>query len=329
MNNRKVITIDLKDKKIPFRTIFWGYHSTGWNTYSYLKESPLFELIAVVLPSNRDHETITRLREDAKLLGLKIFEPVKLKEKIFIDKIKDLSPNLYMVDSYSKLIPHEILSLTSNLGFNLHPGLLPQYRGAHVLNWVIINGESRTGMTLHLLSDSFDEGPIVADEIIDIGLLDTVNDIDEKLNQKIPLLLGQLEKQIRAKIIIARIQEGDMQHYRARKPHDGEIQVEEDINVIYNKIRALTYPWPGAYLVKDKAKIIIWQAYPSNLSVDLSPGEFLRKNDDIFLISGDKKLLLLKCINDPSKENYTPIEGIDIIKILERYKINIIPHGFI
>lgn len=316
--------IFLKERIFPLRTVFWGYHNTGFQTYNYLKKSKLFNLIAVVLPDDRIHETILKIKYDAGKSGISIFEPRILKSNTFIKNIKNLSPDIYVVDSYSKLIPAELLKIPTIAGFNLHPGLLPKYRGAHVLNWALINGDKEIAITLHLLTKNFDEGPIVCFKKVDIDPLDTICDIDKKVTQQVQSLLSTLEKKIKKGKIVARFQYGRSKHYPARKPEDGKIDMGSSAVNIYNKIRALSYPWPGAFIIKNAKKIVIWRALPLDLQLNVNPGALIEKEGDIYLVSADRKLLHIRCINDPSSKTYAPRNGIEISRILHKLNIKII-----
>ncbi len=323
MNKEKTVELKLKGKPLTLRTIFWGYHRSGWTTYNYLKKSQIFKLQAVVLPSNRNHETIDKLKKDALDSGFKIFEPEDLNDQEFIAEIKALVPDVYIVDSYTKLIPAKLLAVTDNLNFNLHPGALPAYRGAHVLNWSLIKGEKDTAMSLHMLSDKFDAGPVIGVKKIKIADSDTVNDIDAKMNKAIPPLLVALEKQFKQKKIIAQPQSGKVCYYRPRQPEDGRIDSSESIKTIHNKIRALTYPWPGAYLVRNNKKIIVWQAIALDLYSDFPPGELLKKGEDLFLVSADRRLLHIRCLNEPNLETYLPRTGKEIIESFAKSGIKV------
>ncbi len=189
--------IDLREKKLPLRVIFWGYHWSGWKTYCRLKESNIFKVVGIVLPSNREHETILKMMQDSQAAGIPFFRPKNLSDENFIGEIKKLSPDVHFVDSYSKLIPKKIIDLAT-VGFNLHPGLLPQYRGAHVLKWVLVNGEKETGLSLHILTDKFDEGAIICSAKTEVSITDTAADLDKKLIGKIPDLIQSLENQIKS-----------------------------------------------------------------------------------------------------------------------------------
>ena len=209
--------IDISNKQLPLRVIFWGYHLSGWETYSQLKQSSVFKIVAIVLPSNREHETMDKMKADAEKSDIFVFQPSNLLDETFVKDLKNLKPDLHFVDSYSKLIPKKVIDITE-LGFNLHPGLLPQYRGAHVLNWVLVNGEKETGLSLHLLTDKFDEGDVVCSAKTDIALTDTAADLDKKLIQKIPTLIQALEQQIKSGKIEFQKQEGKSHHWPARTP---------------------------------------------------------------------------------------------------------------
>lgn len=273
----------------------------------------------MVLPDNRSHHSIEMLKRDAQDAGIFALMPSRLNDRDFKDTIRRLKPEIYLVDSYTRLIPDEILAITGHVGFNLHPGLLPQYRGAHVLNWTLVNGEPETGVTLHQLSVVFDEGPIVASSSVPVDVLDTVNDVDRKINAQIPSLLKQLEGMVKSGLISLRKQTGVAKHYRKRTPADGGVSIHKSAVEIYNSIRALTYPWPGAYIALNRTPVVIWQAMPVDLvAAHRNPGDIITKDGKCFLICGDNKLLFIEVINDPSAESYVPLHGNAVFEVFEK-----------
>ena len=313
--------IDLANKQLPLKVIFWGYHDSGWETYSQLKKSSLFKIVAIVLPSNREHETISRMKMDAEQSDIFVFQPTNLSDETFVNDLKALKPDLHFVDSYSKLIPKKVLDITG-LGFNLHPGLLPQYRGAHVLNWVLVNGETESGLSLHLLTDKFDEGDVVCCAKTDIALTDTAADLDKKLIQKIPSLIQALEQQIKSGKIEFQKQEGKEHHWPARTPKDSEILSTDSAMQAHNKIRAVSYPWGGAFVNVGGKKIVIWEAFPSEKTTDKKPGSLIKDNKDLFYVGSDLKLLQVKSINKIGLDEYRPLKGADIFDELSKTEIN-------
>jgi methionyl-tRNA formyltransferase len=308
--------IDLKHKQLPLKVIFWGYHYSGFETYKILKQSDVFKVVGLVLPTNRQHDTIDKMKDDAKNSGIAFFEPNNLSDDAFVSELKKLSPDLHFVDSYSKLIPKKVIDITG-LGFNLHPGLLPQYRGAHVLNWAILNGEKETGLSLHILTDKFDEGAVVACEKAEIALTDTAADLDKKLIEKIPALIKSLEKQIRNGKIEFQKQEGKEHHWPARTPKDGEILISENVMQIHNKIRAVSYPWGGAFIISNDKKIIIWKSMPSDAISNHPSGSWVEDDHELYYVGSDKKLLHVKSINSLNTEAYKSVSGKESIDMLK------------
>lgn len=328
MNNRQ-LTIDLSERELPLRTIFWGYHNTGMVTYRCLKKSAIFKLIAVVLPDSRKHVTIEQIKRNACQSNIDVFSPSNLQDVLLASKLKTLAPDIYLVDSYTKLIPSQLLEIVYPLGFNIHPGFLPEYRGAHTTNWALINNERRIGVTMHLLSDKFDDGEIIDSRVISCHPLDDINDIDRKIVEVIPLLMECLTEQISKKIIDLKRPQGQMHYYNARKPEDGFIDKSLLQTRVYNMVRALTYPWPGAFIIKNNRKLILWKAFPVDIQVDKSPGSIIRKDDSVFYVAGDRKLLLIVCINDPVSKDFSPKSGKDILELLFEYEVECIEYGTI
>ncbi len=307
--------IDISNKKLPLRVIFWGYHFSGWETYSQLKKSSLFKIVGIVLPSNREHETIERMKVDAAKSDIFVFQPSNLSDETFVNDLKALNPDLHFVDSYSKLIPKKVIDITG-LGFNLHPGLLPQYRGAHVLNWVLVNGEAESGLSLHLLTEKFDEGDVVCSAKTNIELTDTAADLDKKLIQKIPSLIQSLEQQIESGKIESQKQEGTSHHWPARTPKDGKILLKDTAMQAHNKVRAVSYPWAGAFVNIGEKKVVIWESFPTENSSNKETGSFIKSDSNLFYIGSDKKLLQVKTINQIDSEEYKPLNGEAILKEL-------------
>lgn len=305
--------IDISDKQLPLKVIFWGYHFSGYETYRQLKKSSVFKILALVLPSNREHETIDEMRADAQKSGIAVFQPGNLNDDKLIAELSSLKADIHIVDSYSKLIPKKIIDLTG-LGFNLHPGLLPQYRGAHVLNWVLVNGEKESGLSLHVLTDKFDEGPVVAWAKTDIEITDTAADLDKKLIGKIPELISLLEEQVKRGKIEFQKQEGKSYHWPARTPKDGEILATDTAMQAHNKIRAVSYPWNGAFINWNGKKIILWESIPTD-KVSAEAG-LIKMGSNLFFVGSDRKLLQIRSINMINSEDYKPLTGEAMLKEL-------------
>jgi methionyl-tRNA formyltransferase len=116
----------------------------------------------------------------AQTKGLRILQPEKLKYIEFIDELKSLSPDIAVVVAF-RMLPESVWSIPKLGTFNLHASLLPQYRGAAPINWAIINGEKKSGVTTFLIDHQIDTGNIILREEVNIDNNDTAGDLHDKL----------------------------------------------------------------------------------------------------------------------------------------------------
>lgn len=166
----------------------------------------------------------------------------------FVTELEEMSPDVILSFSYSRLISDEILSLAALDAVNVHGGLLPEFRGANILNWCLIEGREETGVTTHELTGIIDGGDIAYRDFVPIFFDDTALTLRDRLTE---VGLNHVERAISAwdqghslpktpQILdIART-------YPRRKPDDGAVTCNDTDSAIYNMIRALVSPWPGA-----------------------------------------------------------------------------------
>ena len=305
-----------------FKTIFWGYHESGIITLKKLLDSTVIEIIAVIIPPNRTHNSIVEIYRICHKYNIPVLCQSKLSSKKFIEDIKSMMPDIYIVDSYTKLLPASILSLPSIGGFNLHPGLLPYYKGAHTLNWSIIEGAKSTGLSLHLMNEKFDDGPVVKQKEVSIGVFDRAVDLDKKLQFIISDLIDHLENSLSCGKIHYEKQAKDFRTYPFRKAEDGEVLNSLSAKQIYNLVRGVSYPWPGAFIKKNGYKIIIWWGLPVEIKVDIPPGELVSSNNTMFIVGSDQMLFEIKTINRlGSTDQYEPLSGSEVSNHLVSYGI--------
>jgi UDP-4-amino-4-deoxy-L-arabinose formyltransferase/UDP-glucuronic acid dehydrogenase (UDP-4-keto-hexauronic acid decarboxylating) len=309
-------------KPLPLRTIFWGYHDSGWTSYSELRNSPAFRVVGIVLPTNRDHETLEKFEEDGRKFQIPVLRPKNPSAEEFLSQLKSLRADFHFVDSYTRLIPKAAIDI-AGMGFNVHPGLLPKYRGAHVLNWVLINGENETGISLHQLTEKFDEGPVVSCAKIEISLTDTAADLDRKLIEKIPELIRDFERQVQSGKITLQEQSGPAAYYSARTPDDGLIAAADSAMSAHNKIRAISYPWPGAFLKINDTKIVIWESMPLEEESNFPVATIVTRGEKVFYVAGDHRLVELLCVNRIGQEEYQPVRGAEILATLEECGVSV------
>ena len=172
-----------------------------------------------------------------------------------------LNPHIIYSFSYRHLIPAAVLEPARLGAYNLHPSLLPAYRGRAPVNWVLVNGEREAGVTLHHMVARADAGDIVGQRAIAIDDSDNALTLYRKLVPLCVELITELHPQIvagtapRRKMDIAR-----GSYFGRRRPEDGRIDWRWPARRIFNLVRAVTHPYPGAFCFVSGRKLLVWEA---------------------------------------------------------------------
>jgi methionyl-tRNA formyltransferase len=178
----------------------------------------------------------------------------------FLRLVREFNPDAFICFSYSMILCEELLSIPSFGGINIHGGLLPQYRGANVLNWAIIEGATETGVTAHFMTPTIDEGDIVFQKKIPVYEECTALTLKKRLDEVGFDMIVDIHRFLCSGEKLPRKPQDEAlaRHYKRRHPEDGLIDWNEPEREIHNLIRALVKPWPGAfYYDKNDAKITI------------------------------------------------------------------------
>ena len=174
-----------------------------------------------------------------------LIQPPKtsLKYKNFLKQVKKLRPDFFLINSYSMLLKKDLLKIPKNGGFNIHAGLLPKYRGCNPIEWAIINGEKKVGVTLHRVDTKIDAGNIIKQKKILIKKVDTWKAITRQAKKAGEKLLSNLKKYIINNNYNGQPQNNRQSSYfKRRKPADAEINWGWSCEKIYNFIRAQVPP---------------------------------------------------------------------------------------
>lgn len=178
---------------------------------------------------------------------LAIFRDPKEKISVLIEKLKILKPDLAVIAAFGKILPQEILEIP-RLGFiNVHPSLLPKYRGASPIQYAILNGDKETGVTIMKIDEKMDHGPIIANSILPIASSDTYKTLSEKLAKLgAELLIKTLPNYFSGKIKPSPQEHNKATYTKIIKKEDGKIDWEKSAQVLERVTRAY-YPWPSAW----------------------------------------------------------------------------------
>ena len=219
--------------------------------------------------------------------NLKILQPLNLKEPAFIDELKELNADLFVVVAF-RMLPEIVWSMPKLGTINLHASLLPNYRGAAPINWAIINGENETGVTTFLIEKEIDTGKIIHQKSIKINSSDNVGTMHDKLMSQGANVLMNTINEIENNNInpLAQQKAGNGELKSAPKINKltGEINWEKTNIEINNLIRGLS-PYPGAWtnIMIDNKKLILKIFSATVLESTLIPGEIKIINNELHI----------------------------------------------
>lgn len=225
----------------------------------------------------------------ARELNIEVLEPLSLKDESLRDRFMKIRPEFIIVVAYGKILPGKILKIPASGCINLHASLLPKYRGAAPIQWAIIRGEEKTGVTTMLMDEGLDTGPVFLKKELRIDNEDNAESLGVKLSEIGASLLIETIRGIREGILEPVPQEGEPSYAPPLKKEDGNIDWNKSAMEIFNLIRG-TYPWPGAHCIIAGERVRILKAMPLNDS-RVRPGYIERVTRDELLIGTGKGLL--------------------------------------
>jgi len=253
--------------------IFIGTSSFAITTLEELIENG-YEILAVITapdkPVGRKQElTPSPIKEIALKYNLLTFQPEKISE---VEKeISQLKPDLIITSSYGQIIPKNILDIPKKESLNLHPSLLPKYRGPSPIQTAILNGEKVTGITIIKMDEKMDHGPIIAQQETNINPDDTYESLEDKLSEEITKLLIEILPRYFKNKIQPEIQDESRATYtKILTRDDGKIDLKENAEEIERKVRAFS-PWPGTWTEINNQRVKILKVKIKNnfLSLEL------------------------------------------------------------
>jgi len=278
------------------KTVVFAYHNMGLAGLDALFNQG-FDIVAVFTHEDDPDENcwFGSVKKWAEQKNIAVYTTEEVNSPQWNAKILAINPDIIFSFYYRKMISREILDLPKVGAFNLHGSFLPAYRGRCPVNWVIINGEAQTGVTLHYMIDKPDAGDIVGQKAVAIELLDTAKTLYDKLCGAAKELLDELLPLIKSNQIPRRKQNlAEGSYYGGRRPEDGRIDWNKSAAEIYNLIRAVTEPYPGAFALLDNdEKIIIWWAQPAVSKEAVIPGKLVITNKEVLVQTGENAIKLL------------------------------------
>jgi len=248
------------------RILFFGYSEVGYECLALLLERG-DNVVALITHEDNPAEKIWFQTPAiaARAKGIPVFTPESVNTPEWREKIAALQPDLILSVYYRHMVGTKILGLPRLGAWNLHGSLLPKYRGRAPINWAILHGEPRIGMTLHRMVKAPDAGALVDQDGVDLGPRDTA---EQAFRKVLPCARRVLERQIDALLAGTAKEtpqdEAQVTYFGGRKPEDGRINWSQTSAQIFNLVRAVTDPYPGAFTDVGPARLMVWWAEPDS-----------------------------------------------------------------
>jgi methionyl-tRNA formyltransferase len=267
------------------KIVVCAYHNVGCRCLAeLLRQGADIRLIFTHEDSPTERIWFESVRDLAKSQGIPfITTDINLSENI--ERVREIAPDFILSFYYRNMIKPEVLDIPSKGALNLHGSFLPKYRGRVPVNWAVINGETETGATLHYMVEKPDAGDIVDREKVTIDFTDTAHDVFGKVADAAVTVISRAWPRLRdgvAPRIPMDLKAGS--YFGGRKPADGRIDWTKSAVQIYNLVRGVTHPYPGAFSNLDGNKVIIWQAWP--MAGTAEPGKIVT-TDPLAVGTGD------------------------------------------
>ncbi|MCZ3384171.1 bifunctional UDP-4-amino-4-deoxy-L-arabinose formyltransferase/UDP-glucuronic acid oxidase ArnA [Kosakonia sp. SOY2] len=252
------------------KAVVFAYHDMGCIGTQALLDAG-FEIAAIFThpdSANENHffGSVARIAAER---GIPVYAPDDVNHPLWVDRIRDLNPDVIFSFYYRNLLCDNILNTARIGAFNLHGSLLPAYRGRAPLNWVLVNGESETGVTLHRMVSRADAGAIIAQQRVAIAENDEALSLHRKLAEAAKGMLASVLPTIKTQTFSETAQDDSKASYYGRRtPEDGRLDWEKPAQTLQNLVRAVSDPWPGAYSFAGTHKFIVWK---SRVRTDVAP----------------------------------------------------------
>ena len=247
-------------------------------------------------PKGRGRKIIPPPVKSAALsLGYNIIQPTSVRTDEFAEQMADIKPDLYIVTAFGRILPENILAIPAIGSINLHASLLPKYRGSAPIQWAIINGEKKTGVTTMLMNKGLDTGDILLKDETEILQDDTSSILHNRLAEMGAKLLIKTLKKIESDGLKPVPQDDKQATYAPLlKKKDGCINWKLSADSIESFIRGVT-PWPGAFTFYKDRRLKIFKALTVKNDIGEKPGRVIKGfPGDLIVATGKGAISILE-----------------------------------
>jgi len=280
------------------RCVFIGTVEVSWHCLKTLLD--LEEVVAIFTAVDNNDGRISAYKafdDLGRQYAVPVHRIANINAPEVVQQIRALRPDAIFCIGWPRLVKEPILSLPSKGCIGMHSSLLPKYRGGAPVNWGLINGETRWGISLMHLGTGADNGDIIGQATFDVGPDETCGEVYDKVTEAAMRALRTYVPMI-ANGTAPRVAQDESQatFYKQRKPGDGQIDWRRTARQLHDWTRALTHPYPGAFtFLEDGTKVTVWAARLTDDSkTEAEPGVVLRvvPFEGILVQCGSGQLLL-------------------------------------
>jgi len=312
------------DKKDELRIVFMGTPEFAVTILDKLVQND-YNIVGVITspdkPAGRGRKiNKSAVKKYAEEKGLAILQPTNLKDDHFLSELAGLKANLQIVVAF-RMLPRVVWEMPDYGTFNLHASLLPNYRGAAPINWVIINGETETGVTTFFIDDKIDTGEMILQDKVTISNDDSAGTLHDNLMHLGADLVLKTVKQIQNEKVVRTKQDFDADLKSAPKIHKDTCRIDwnQSLEQVYNHIRGLS-PYPTAWttLINNGEEIFlkIYNAHKEKGKHNLKNGQIIytKKEMKVAVKGGYIKLLEIQLSGKRKMEIHDVLNGLKLAK---------------
>lgn len=266
-----------------------------------------FDIVGVVTqpdkPQNRGKKLgMPPVKELALENNLEVYQPIKARDSEFIEKLKGINPDIIVVVAFGQILPKEILDIPKLGCINVHVSLLPKYRGAAPINWVLINGEEKTGVTTMYMDEGLDTGDIILTKEFALDNEINAGELHDKMKEEGSELLVETLNLIKENKAPRTVQNHSEHTYAPiMKKSLGEINWTKTATEIHNLVRGVN-PWPSAYTNYGDLVMKVWKTKVLDEQSQKEEGSIIEVSNDGIKVSTKEKVVLIEEIQLPGKK---------------------------
>ena len=242
------------------------------------------------------------VKEEAMRLGVEVFQPDRIKKVENIEILKQYPADVFVVAAFGQILSKEILEMPKYGCINIHASLLPMYRGAAPIQWAILNGEKKSGVTIMQMDEGLDTGDMLLKGEVDIEDTDTADSLHDKLSELgASLIVDALAKLEKGELTATPQPEGPLFYAKMINKEDGAIDFNDSAESLALKVRAF-WSWPATFALLNGDFVKICAAYATDDESGLEVGEVCNVTKDAIFVQTGKGCLAITKIQIQGKK---------------------------